>query len=111
MDARGLFQKPAYFLNMVISYLKNRALLYNTIKGQRRIFVTSGSSQGSILGSHLWNVSWDSLLRFYMSVKAYLVGYAVKFSTVIARRSFETANLKLDTVMRRVNTRMKDYGL
>jgi len=105
------FRVPSYLLRMVDSYLKDRALLYDTLQGQRRVAVTSGAAQGSILGPDLWNVSYDSLLRLDMPDETLLVGYADDVAALVSARTVEHAQLKLQTVMRRVDEWMRDHGL
>lgn len=105
------FHVPAYLLRIIEAYLTDRVLLYDTTEGQRRIPVTSGAAQGSILGPDLWNVSYDSLLRIEMPDETRLVGYADDVAALVAARNVEEAKLKLETVMLRVNEWMQDHGL
>lgn len=58
------------------NYLRKRTLLYETLEDPRRMEVTSGIGQRSILGPHLWSTSYDSFLRFNMPEGSALVGYA-----------------------------------
>lgn len=105
------FHVPIYLLRMIESYLRDRALLYDTLEGQRRIPVTSGAAQGSILGPDLWNVSYDGLLRLDMPDETRLVGYADDVAVLIASRTVDDAQIKLNRVMLRVNGWMRDHGL
>ena len=56
------FSVPRYILAMIISYLRNRQLVYNTISGSRVKHITSGAAQGSILDPNLWNINYDGIL-------------------------------------------------
>ena len=105
------FHVPAYLLRMIEAYLTDRVLLYDTTEGQRRVSITSGAAQGSILGPDLWNVSYDSLLRLDMPDESLLVGYADDVAALIAARNVDQANLKLGLVMARVNAWMAAHGL
>lgn len=105
------FRVPKYLLRMVDDYLRDRALLYETQEGQRRMAVTSGAAQGSVLGPDLWNVSYDSLLRLEMPEESCLVGYADDVAALVAARTVDQAQIKLNRVMRLVNNWMESHGL
>ena len=96
---------------MMAAYLSDRVLLYDTTEGQRRIPITSGAAQGSILGPDLWNLSYDSLLRLEMPDETQLVGYADDVASLIAARDVDQAKLKLRTVMDTVSEWMRVHGL
>lgn len=70
-------------------YLRNRPLLYETLKGQRWMEITLGVTQDSILGPDFWNGYYDSLPD--MSEELQLLGYADDVSALIARSTVEQA--------------------
>lgn len=105
------FQVPGYLMRIIDDYLRNRSLLYQTKDGKRKIKVTAGAAQGSILGPDLWNASYDGVLRVDVPEETVLVGYADDIAALIAARDIEEAQLKLNKVMRAVNDWMGDHGL
>lgn len=105
------FNVPAYLLRIIKNYLKDRVLIYNTTEGQRKIQVTSGAAQGSILGPDLWNISYDEILRIEMPQDTFLVGYADDIAAVISARDSEEAKRKLRQVMIRTETWLDSHGL
>lgn len=105
------FHLPVYLLRMIGDYLKDRALIFNTREGKRRVKVTSGAAQGSILGPDLWNIAYDSLLRLEMPDECVLVGYADDVATLIAARTVEQAQIRLNMVMLLVSNWMTSHGL
>lgn len=105
------FNIPEYLLRMIDDYLHDRSLIYNTANGRRRKEVTSGAAQGSILGPDLWNALYDSLLRIEIPGNTSLLGYADDLGAMIATRTTEEAQIKLNQVMRRVNNWMESHGL
>ncbi|CAB0020563.1 unnamed protein product [Nesidiocoris tenuis] len=66
---------------------------------------------GSILGPTLWNAAYGGLLRLEMPEEVTLVGYADDVAAVILGRTLESAQIKLERVMRRVGEWMSDLGL
>lgn len=105
------FQVPAYLMEVLRSYLRDRVLTYNTSAGMRRTRVTSGAAQGSILGPALWNVSYDDILRIEMPENTFLVGYADDIAAVIQARNTEDAERRLRQVMIRTKSWLHDHGL
>lgn len=105
------FRIPQYLTRVIRDYLKNRVLIYNTTEGQRRIEVTSGAAQGSILGPDLWNISYDEILNMEMPQDTFLVGYADDIAAVIKARSMDEAKRKLNQVMIRTRMWLNAHGL
>lgn len=105
------FRIPKYLLRIIDDYLKDRALMYETSDGWKKIRVTSGAAQGSILGPDLWNVTYDSLLRTEMPDESFLVGYADDVAAVVSARNVNQAEIKLDRIMRSVLAWMTKHGL
>lgn len=105
------FRIPTYLLRILNDYLRNRMLLYETEEGQREMVVTGGAAQGSILGPDLWNVFYDSLLRAEMPEETRLVGYADDVAVLIAARDTKMAQLKLNKVMRTINSWMSAHRI
>ena len=54
---------PAYLKNMIKSYLANRLLVYDTEDGPKEYQITGGVPKNSVLGSPLWNIMYDDLLK------------------------------------------------
>ena len=104
------FHVPSYLLRILRDYLKDRSLFYETLEGQRRMEITSGVAQGSILGPDLWNASYDSLLRLDMPEESRLVGYADDVAALVAGRTVEQAQSRLGILMRRVSGWMTAHG-
>ena len=85
------------------SYFSDRVLLYDITEGSRTKVVTAGAAQGSILGTDIWNIDYDSILGLTrLSEGASLVGYADDIVLVITVRSLEEAQRKLDVAMRHI---------
>ena len=90
------FKVPAYLMKVIKDYLKNRVLIYDTNQGPRRMQVTSGTAQGSILGPDLWNATYDEILRIEMPEDTFLVGYADDIAAVIRDRNTDESNVDYD---------------
>lgn len=105
------FNVPAYLMRMTRSYLSDRVLTYNTIEGPRKMQITSGAAQGSILGPDLWNASYDGILKIQMPEGTFLVGYADDIAAVITARNTDEAQRKLRQVMIRAKSWLDSHGL
>lgn len=105
------FSVPEYILAVMRDYLNNRWLKCETSEGWWTKEVTSGAAQGSILGPDLWNIAYDSLLRLEMPDDVKVVGYADDVAAVITARNVESAQLRLNQVMRRIIAWMEGHGL
>lgn len=105
------FEVPGYLMKIIQSYLKDRVLIYNTTEGIKKVEITSGAAQGSILGPDLWNVSYDEILRIDMPQDTFLVGYADDIAAVIQARNTEEAQRRLRQVMIRTKAWLHSHGL
>lgn len=108
---KGNFLVPGYLIKIISSYLKDRTLIYNTSSGEKKVEVTSGAAQGSILGPDLWNASYDDILRIEMPTNTFLVGYADDIAAVIQARTTEEAQRRLRQVMIRTKSWLETHGL
>ena len=68
-------------------------------------------AQGSVLGSDLWNLAYDSLLKLEVPEENILVGYADDVAALISARSFERAQEKINQLMLRVRDWFRTYCL
>lgn len=105
------YRVPGYLLRMMDDYLADRTLVYDTLDGPRSMAVTAGAAQGSVLGPDLWNASYDGLLRLGMPDETILIGYADDAALVVAARSVELAQFRLNQAMRTIVAWMDEHGL
>lgn len=96
---------------MIDSYLKIRASRYRPFEGRRRISVTPGAAQKSIMEPDIWNVSYENLLITVMPAETRLFGYADDGIALIATGHVQKAQLRMEMVMRRVKWWTRDHGL
>lgn len=66
-----------YSYNILRTYFCNRSIVYINQEGiEERFVVTRRVPQSSVLGLHLWNVAYDSVLSTAMPTKCRAIGYA-----------------------------------
>lgn len=73
--------------------------------------MTSGATQVSILGPDLWNGTRDGLIQAETPGEALLVRYANVVAELIAARTVEFAQFKLNNFMHTVNAWMGNHDL
>lgn len=105
------FKLPAYLTRVIRDYLKNRELSFMTTEGPKKMQITSGAAQGSILGPDLWNITYDEIFNIEMPEDTFLVGYADDIAAVIKARNVVEAKRKLRQVMIRTKTWLEAHGL
>ena len=108
---RDKYNVPSYLLRIVEDYLNDRQLLYETKDGLRAKNVTARAAQGSILGSELWNISYDDILRLELPDGCYLIDYADDVAIVITGRNKEDIQRRLSLAMQILRRWLDNYGL
>lgn len=106
------FQVPPYLFRVLQDYLADRWVTYETQDGQKKMRVTSGAAQGSVLGADIWNLNYDGVLRISMPQEGItLVGYADDLILIITGRTVDQLQYKLNQAMRRVIEWLQDHAL
>lgn len=75
-----------YIIRVVKSYLQNR---YLQMSDSKKLQITCGVPQGSVLGPTLWNVSYDSVLKLKVSRQVMLVAYADDLAILASGKTAE----------------------
>ena len=65
-EALDKLDVSAYLKNILKSDLTNRLPVYDTEDGPKEYHITRGVTQGSVLGSPLWNIMYGDLLKIQL---------------------------------------------
>ena len=96
-------------VRLVRSYLRDRVLLVGG--NRRRMALTCGVPQGSVLGPLLWNVFYDAIFDVEMPDGVTLVGYADDLAVVAVDKSGENLRHKVNTALVAVTEWLGDRHL
>ncbi|XP_046683404.1 uncharacterized protein LOC124369442 [Homalodisca vitripennis] len=98
-------------LAIVHDYLNERTLLAETTEGTQEYEITAGVSQGSIMGTDLWNTDYDELLEFPLPKQVELKGFADNVTATIVVDSVEEADLMVRETIDTVETWLEKHHL
>lgn len=93
------------------SYLKDRALIAETTRGQKRYTMTCGVPQGSILGPILWNVLYNGTLEVPLPAGCKSGAYADDFVIMVEADSAELLKVRAEDAYDRVTRWIQSNGI
>ena len=102
---------PKYLMKLLESYLNGRKVVYDTEDGPKESRVTAGVPQGLVLGSFMWNVTYDDFLEIKVQEGVILVGFADDVTAVISVETVGELEIKSNDSLNRANLWMQDNGL
>ena len=97
-----------YLINIICSYLENRAIL---IGEGSKLDMTCGVPQGSVLGPTLWNVYYDGVLNQDTTEATTIVGYADDLALVIRGETRAILEERIEWSVGRIESWMTGKGL
>ena len=102
---------PLYLRRAISSYLTDRTLLYDTDNGTHSYKITGGVPQGSVLGSPIWNILYDRLLRQPLPHGVSIVAYADNIALIIVEKTIEDVQYLGDMAIEVVGNWLSYHGL
>lgn len=100
-----------YLYNVIVDYLSERYLLYQTEDGTREYKISAGVPQGSVLGPFLWNVMYDGLLNMSLPSGAHLIGYADDIALVTIHNLPQALEIITNDSLYRCDRWIREHGL
>ena len=100
---------PLYLRRVNSSYLMDRNLLYDTEDGTHSYNIT-GVPHGSVLGSPIWNVQYDGLLRQPLPDRVSIIAYADDVALTVVAKSIKEVQHLGHTAIEVVRDWLNDHG-
>lgn len=102
---------PTYLQQIIKSYLENRVLCFESGGIEKRMPVTCGVPQGSVLGPTLWNILYDGLLRTCLPPGVEYLAFADDVTLIAKATDSIGLEQKLSLAAQRVNEWLTRTGL
>lgn len=74
---------PRYLRRLLGSYFRRRGITYHSETGWRSRRVYMGVPQGSVIGSLMWNLVYDGLLKMQLPKGCKFIGFADDIALVV----------------------------
>ena len=111
MLALGDLTVLLYLRRVISSYLMDQTLLYDIDDGTHSYKITGGMPQDSVLGSPIWNVLYDGLLRQPLPDGVSMIAYADDVALVVAAKSIEEVQYLGDIAIEVIGDCLNDHEL
>jgi hypothetical protein len=97
-----------YLRNILTSYLTNR---YIILQGKKKLKVTGGVPQGSVLGPTLWNILYDGVMDLRMLEEITLICYADDLAVSVTGQTKREVIAKANATLHAINIWMRKNHL
>lgn len=97
-----------YLLNIIASYLSNRAVM---VDGRKKNNISAGVPQGSNLGPTLWNVLYDGILKISMPAKVTTIAFADDLALIAVAKKENILTNKINTALKNIDLWLTKNGL
>lgn len=111
LDRLAELKTPPDLMAILTSYLSDRRLLVTTKEGTRKVRVSCGVPQGSILGPTLWNVLYDGVLRVRLPRECTPLAYADDLAVLIKAGTIPLAKMRAEDAYGRINQWTNRHGI
>ncbi|CAH2019009.1 unnamed protein product [Acanthoscelides obtectus] len=111
IDSLARKKVPSYILRLIVNYMSDRWITYDTETWSMCEQMTCGAPQGSRIGPLLWNVMYDDFLRMELPEDTSIVGFADDAIMVSAAASVEVLGIKVNDSLSRAKRWMECRGL
>lgn len=97
-----------HLIEVLKDYLEDRVIIDEEGQSHK---VSAGVPQGSILGPHLWNLSYDEVLHLKVPEGVKVIAYADDLAVIVLAKTREMLQEKAEGALKRVLSWLKDMEL
>lgn len=97
-----------YLVNIIDSYLGDRCIIVNA---RKKMKVTGGVPQGSVLGPTLWNILYDGVLRLHLMEGCNTVAYADDLALIVEADNSRDLMFKVNDSLDKIVAWMEHHDL
>lgn len=102
---------PSYLLRMISEYLSHRSVIVKITQATKKVEMSCGAPQGSVLGPNYWNLLYDDLMRIPFLESVVILAFANDVALVASAQGSLLLKKSLEKAVQKVIEWMSSRGL
>lgn len=102
---------PGQYINLINDYFINREIFMENEEGRIRTAMQMGVPQGSMLGSLLWNIVYDGVLRNKLPPETKLIAFADDILITCKNKNIDALKANTEANIQVTNIWLEKTGL
>ena len=102
---------PKYLVHIVMEFLRERILCYDSDDGPKTYTTTCGVPQGSVLGPLLWIIMYDGILKLQLPKGVTIIGFADDIGVTIVAQDIDEIEVLTNEAIFEIRSWLEEAGL